>query len=100
MTNVRTEKMMHNINGHLPFTDLSISAIQASMVSAVYKHGRAQTPLNPEMSNEVKLVILVEEVGEVARAMTYDNGSKDALIKELLQTAAMALSWAQSIDGG
>lgn len=82
------------------FDALTIHSLQATMLAAVFKHGLAQTPLNAEMTNEAKLVILVEEVGEVARAMTYDNGSKDALIKELLQTAAMALSWAQSIDGG
>lgn len=82
------------------FDSLSVHALQAEMISAVAKHGWAQTPLNPEMSDERKLVILVEEIGEVARAMTYDNGSKDKLIHELLQTCAMALSWVQSIDGG
>jgi hypothetical protein len=30
--------------------------------------------------------------------MTYDEGSNDALVKELLQTAAMALSWAEAVD--
>jgi NTP pyrophosphatase (non-canonical NTP hydrolase) len=82
-----------------PFENLTISAVQAEMINAIAKHGIDKTPLNPTMSNEVKLVVLVEEVGEIARALTYDNGgSKNALIRELLQTAAMALAWAQSLD--
>ena len=85
----------------LPFDAISISAIQAEMTGAIAKHGALMTPLNPEMTNEAKLVILVEEVGEVARAMTYDNGGdKDALVRELIQVTAMALAWAQSLDAG
>lgn len=57
------------------------------------KHGWDQTPLNPKMTESEKLVILVEELGEVARAMTYDEGSNEALRAELLQTAAMAYAW-------
>lgn len=60
---------------------------------AMDKHGWEQTPLNPKMFKEAKLVILVEEIGEVARAMTYDEGSKDGLKKELLQVAAMSYAW-------
>lgn len=81
----------------LPLDDLTISAVQAAMMAAIAKHGD-RTPLNPRMHDMEKLPVLVEEVGEVARAMTYDEGGRDALIKELLQTAAMALSWAQSLD--
>lgn len=81
----------------LPFDDLTISALQATMMAAIAKHGD-YTPLHSNMPHGEKLTILVEEVGEVARAMTYDEGNRDALTKELLQTAAMALSWAQSLD--
>jgi hypothetical protein len=81
-----------------PFDDVTISALRATMVAALVKHG-PHTPFAPGMPNEKKLVILVEEVGEVARALTYDEGgNRDALVKELLQTAAMALSWAQCVD--
>lgn len=59
---------------------------------AIRKHGVYQTPMNPSMSNAERLVILVEEVGEVARAMTYDNGDPDELDKELIQVATMALA--------
>jgi len=82
----------------LPIDDLTISALQAAMLAAIAKHGENRTPLNPHMLNPDKLVILAEEFGEVARACTYDEGDHDALIKELVQTAAMALAWAQSLD--
>jgi hydrogenase maturation factor len=81
----------------LPFEDITISALQATMVSAIAKHGD-RTPLNHTMADHGKLVILVEEVGEVATAMTYDRGNRHDLVQELLQTAAMALAWAQSIE--
>lgn len=60
---------------------------------ALKKHGIARTPANPEQAGGVNLSILVEEVGEVARAMTYDEGSKDDLEAELIQVAAMAAAW-------
>jgi hypothetical protein len=82
------------------FEPLTINALQAEMISAVAKHGRTRTPLNPDMPGAEKLIVLVEEVGEVARAMTYDNYDPDNLVRELIQTAAMALAWAQSLDGG
>ena len=82
----------------LPLDDITISAVQATMLAAIAKHGENRTPLNPHMLNPDKFIILCEEgIGEVARACTYDEGSQDKLIKELLQTAAMALSWAQSL---
>jgi NTP pyrophosphatase (non-canonical NTP hydrolase) len=80
------------------FEDATIAALHATMVHAIAKHGWAQTPLNPARKDVDNLPILVEEIGEVARAMTYDEGSNDALVKELLQTAAMALSWAEAVD--
>lgn len=80
------------------FEPITISALHATMLHAIAKHGWHQTPLNPARSDVDNLPILVEEIGEVARAMTYDEGNRDALVKELLQTAAMALSWAQAVD--
>lgn len=67
--------------------------IQDELFRATEKHGWDQTPLNPDMTVCEKLVILVEEVGEIARAMTYDEGSVENLKKELVQTAAMAMAW-------
>lgn len=57
------------------------------------KHGRNQTPASGELSDDECLRILVEEVGEVARAMTYDEGNEDNLEAELTQVATMALAW-------
>lgn len=59
---------------------------------AIKKHGVMQTPCNPAMPDGERLKILVEEVGEVARAMTYDEGDPDQLDKELIQVATMALA--------
>lgn len=65
------------------------------MVRAHEKHG-PESMLSPNQDAGVKLAILVEEVGEVARAMTYDNGDEQNLQEELIQVAAMALSWLHS----
>ncbi|MBK8246362.1 MAG: hypothetical protein IPK85_03040 [Gemmatimonadetes bacterium] len=59
------------------------------------RHGVEETPLVRDDAG--CLPILVEELGEVARAMTYDNGDIEKLMAELLQTAAMALAWHQRL---
>lgn len=42
-----------------------------------------------------KLAALVEEIGEVGRALTYDGlETRQHLIEELVQVASTALSWA------
>lgn len=42
---------------------------------------------------------LVEEVGEVANALTYDSSKGlSELQKELIQVAAMAIAWADTLD--
>jgi NTP pyrophosphatase (non-canonical NTP hydrolase) len=74
--------------------DLTLSAINAEFVRAYVKHS-GHTPRDPRMSNGERLAILVEEVGEVARAMTYDEGSPEKLVRELIQVAAMAGAWAE-----
>ncbi len=61
------------------------------LVSAVQTHGIERTPANPQMGLEHSFVVLSEEVGEVARALTYDSGGDtEQLIKELIQVATMA----------
>lgn len=65
---------------------------------AVTKHGVDKTPLNKNMSHEEKLVILAEEFGEVARAMTYDEGDPDNLKQELIQLGTMAFMFALSLE--
>ena len=66
-------------------------SVEAEVIRAVNKHGIEKTPANPDMSNPERLVILVEEVGEAANAMTYD-GPTDNLEAELIQIAAMAVA--------
>jgi hypothetical protein len=80
----------------LPFDDITISALQATMVIALDKYPD-ETPLSPNVPDGRKLGILMSEVGEVADAMIANHHNKE-LMTELIQTAAMALAWAQSLE--
>ena len=51
------------------------------------------------LSDEAKLVVLVEEVGEVARAI-HDREETDHLREELIQIAAVAVAWAETLSPG
>lgn len=74
--------------------------INFEVFQSVSKH-REHAMLNPALTLGERLAILVEEVGEVATAMNYDNrGKGGSLYQELLQVAAMAASWAQVIIDG
>lgn len=74
-------------------------------VVAEYERARVKhngrTPFNPEVSEQMKFVILSEEIGEVARALTPDAdtpvGHAALLRDELVQVAAMALAWCARI---
>ncbi len=59
------------------------------------KHGPGNTAQNPEMELLRKLAILMEEVGEVATALQGDPNKN--LATELLQVAAVALMWYDSV---
>jgi len=50
---------------------------------------------DPDTDNGYKLVVLTEELGEVARAI-LDGGN---LKEELVQVAAVAVAWAESLSG-
>lgn len=52
------------------------------------------TPANPDMSDERRLVLLVEEVGEVARAM--QDGQPADVLSEVRQVAALAFAWMET----
>lgn len=73
-------------------SQLTLDAIAAEYIRAHVKHS-GHTPKSPRMTDGERLAVLVEEVGEVARAITYDNGNVDNLIKELIQVSAMAAGW-------
>lgn len=74
----------------------TFAAIQDEFGMAYRKHG-GKTPRSHSVGDAQSLVILVEEVGEVARAMTYDEGDVDQLYAELIQVAAMAAAWAERL---
>lgn len=76
------------------------AAARAEFDRAYAKH-QGLTPLHPSMSDDDRAAILLEEVGEVARACTPDArtevGHAGDLAAELIQVATMALTWAQAI---
>jgi hypothetical protein len=81
----------------------TLNSIQGTHISAVLKHGFVKSLLNPDMDGAEKLAALGEEFGEVCREFTYDAaGSMEERrarrVKELLQLAALAAAWAESID--
>lgn len=81
-----------------PLSALTIDAVQAEVLRSYLKHG-PHSMLNPELEWGPRLACLTEELGEVAHELTYDTpSSKDDLIKELLQVAAMALSWIDALE--
>jgi hypothetical protein len=94
-------KLQHGSDTQKSYADYLVQEafhdVRSEIRKAVAKHGLAQTPLNPQMNDAEKLIILVEEIGEVARALTYDEGSTDELLSELTQVAAMALAWKASL---
>lgn len=73
-----------------------LEAVDNEFGRAFDKH-RGQTPRSWSVGDSTSLVVLVEEVGEVARAMTYDEGDADKLVAELIQVAAMAAAWADRL---
>lgn len=77
---------------------LTLTAIQAESIRAHIKHGE-HSMLNPAMSNYERLAILMEEVGEVAHELTYDQpDSKERLEKELIQVGSVVASWLEAIN--
>jgi len=90
----------------LVLSPLTLNAIQAEATRAHLKHGE-HSMLGPHYTSGDRLAILVEEVGEVAHELTYDQGGpgvgegrRDELVKELIQVAAMAASWIEYLEGG
>lgn len=57
------------------------------------------TCADPEMTHPERLAVLVEEVGEVARAI-LEGADRSNLRTELIQAAAVCVSWVVAIDRG
>lgn len=51
---------------------------------------------SPNVAAPVKVAVLAEELGEVARAL-LDN-DPDGLRRELIQVAAVAVAWLEAVD--
>ena len=73
-------------------TEDVFTEINGELVRAIDKHTFDATPMNPFKDLRDSYIILAEEVGEVARALTYDEGDADNLEHELIQVAAMAVA--------
>lgn len=69
----------------------TIGKIQRENLHAFHKHGAGWMG-NPDANRSLRLSILVEEIGEVAKALN-ELSSPDELIKELIQVATMAACW-------
>lgn len=83
---------------HLGLAQVTLSAVDAETVRAQVKHGD-RSYLGDGLTDTERLAGLIEEVGEVGRAMTYDHGNdKDHLVKELIQVSSVAASWAEWLD--
>ncbi|HZM82925.1 MAG TPA: hypothetical protein VFC19_44990 [Candidatus Limnocylindrales bacterium] len=83
----------------LPLSALTLDAVNAEALRAHLKHGD-KSLLNPKMPAVEKLAALVEEVGEVGRALSDDHGhDRDHLVTELVQVASVALTWVESLEG-
>lgn len=61
-------------------------------IAAERKRQLAKFPHEAEDTDAVSLAILVEEVGEVARALN-DDDTGEHLDEELVQVAAVAVKW-------
>ena len=82
------------------FTRVLRQDVQAEWERANRKHN-GNTPAKPSMPDMDRAAILLEEVGEVARALTPDadtpTGHAGNLRDELVQVAAMAVAWASTL---
>jgi hypothetical protein len=93
---VKIEDMTWSRSSELMLSPSTLHAVQVEAMRAHLKHGD-RSLLNPTMLAVEKLAALVEEVGEVGRALTYDQDHSEGLIRELIQVASVALSWVESL---
>lgn len=81
-------------------SDLTLQAVRAESIRAHLIHKDSGGSIfDPNMPTLQKLAALMEEVGEVARALTYDGDEgKEHLVKELIQVANVALTWVEALE--
>jgi len=80
-------------------SDATLAAVAAEALRAHRKHGpNGGSLLDLGMGVDRRLAALGEEFGEVCRALTYYGGQGvEHLIKELVQTASVALTWVEAL---
>jgi hypothetical protein len=80
-------------------SNATLAAVAAEALRAHRKHGpNGGSLLDLGMGVDRRLAALGEEFGEVCRALTYDGGQGvEHLIKELVQTASVALTWVEHL---
>ncbi len=89
---------------YLVLSELTLAAIQAEATRAHLRHGE-HSMLGTAQTDERRLAILTEEVGEVARelndaAIDGRPADRDKLVKELIQAGAMCAAWVEHLEGG
>jgi NTP pyrophosphatase (non-canonical NTP hydrolase) len=77
-------------------TDLTLRAVQAESARAWAIHGN-RSFIGDGLTTLERLAALIEETGEVGKALV-DGEPRDNVVKELLQVAASAASWAEWLD--
>lgn len=89
---------------YLVLSDVTLAAVQAEASRAHALHGH-HSMLGSAVTESDRLAILTEEVGEVAKELNEDRLGKldgdwrDQRVKELIQVAAMALTWVEHLEG-
>jgi hypothetical protein len=87
---------------YLLLSNLTLAAVQAEATGAHAKHGSKSMLYG---SDDRRIRILLEEVGEVARELNDAEieerpVDRDKIVRELLQSAAMCLTWVEAKEGG
>lgn len=73
----------------------TLTAIRAEQVRAQRKHGDLSMS-GASMNDAQRVVVLSEELGELARAVL--DGDRDSLRAELVQLAGAAMAWAERLE--
>jgi hypothetical protein len=95
--------MSTNLYG-MVLSDVTLSAVQAEASGAHARFGE-HSMLGSAVTESDRLAILTEEVGEVARELNEDRLGRlpedwrDRRVKELIQVAAVALTWVEHLEG-
>ncbi len=86
-------------------SDEALATLRSESARAIQKHGLAMTTRNPEQDRFWKLSVLMEEIGEVSKALNeYALGNitkgelRSSLRKELGQVGATAALWIDAED--